>query len=164
MKEGKNEKGKGGWPAGPRRRRPEMAGQKPQAQAKEGASVVHLEKLKFWKWCFGERSYTSLEIVRRGEEDGVVGGGQGGVGGGGYDGETLEVNGFLGGKRGRRRWWRWCCCCWNGRGDREEKGGGVGGEMGGDGGESGRPRRAPWQFWAAVFVLCWWEEGEGNNE
>ena len=34
----------------------------------------------------------------------MVGGGQGGVGGGENGGEALEVNGFLGGKRGRRRW------------------------------------------------------------
>ena len=64
--------------AGGGRRWPEVAGDgrpKPQAQAKEGASVVHLENLEFWKWCFGERSYTSLERVRQGGEDGVIGGG-----------------------------------------------------------------------------------------
>ena len=53
---------------------------KPQAQTiLWGASLVQKEKLEFWKWCFGERSYSSLERVPRGEEDGVVVGGQGGV-------------------------------------------------------------------------------------
>ena len=83
-----------------------------------------------------------LERVRRGEEDGVVRGGQGGVGGGGNGGEVLEAKGFLGGKRGRRRWWGWCCCYWNGGGDGGEKGGRVGGEGGGEGGQKIQPRVA----------------------
>ena len=57
-----------------------------------------MEILEFCKRDFGERSNSSLERALRGEEDGVVGGGQGAVGGGGYGGEALEVNGFLGGK------------------------------------------------------------------
>ena len=55
-KERKEEKGRGvvaghgRWrpvAAGDGREWPEMASQKPQAQAKEGASVVHLENLEF---------------------------------------------------------------------------------------------------------------------
>ena len=38
-------------------------------------------KIEFCKRGFGERSNSSLERVRRGEEDGIVGGGQGGIGG-----------------------------------------------------------------------------------
>ena len=69
-----------------------------------GASVVEMVKMEFWKRGFEERSYSSLERARRGEEDGMFGGGQDDVDGGGNGGEALEVNGFLGGKRGRRRW------------------------------------------------------------
>jgi len=68
-----------------------------------GASVVKNERLEFWKRGFGERSNSSSERARRGEEDGVVRGGQGGVGGGGIGGEVNGGNGLFGGKRGRRR-------------------------------------------------------------
>ena len=37
MKEGKNEKGKRGWPAGPRRRRPELAGDGRPRPKREGS-------------------------------------------------------------------------------------------------------------------------------
>ena len=76
-KEGKKERRKRkegkkrGWPAlspaaaGGGRRWPKVAGgerSKPQAQAiLWGTSVVQKEKLEFWKWCFEERSYSSLE-------------------------------------------------------------------------------------------------------
>ena len=101
-KEGK----RGGWPAGPRRRRPEVAGYwrwaakapKPKAR-RGGASLVQKIFLEFCKWCFGGRAYSSLERVFRGEEDGVVGGDQDGVGGGGDGGEVLEVMGCFG--------WKW---------------------------------------------------------
>ena len=53
-----------------------------------GVSVVKKGKLEFCKRGFGERSYSSLERVRRGEEDGMVVGGQGGVGGGGNGGKV----------------------------------------------------------------------------
>ena len=99
MKEGKNEKRKGGWPAmaGGHRRRPEMAGdgRNPVAQANYGgASVVKSEKLEFYKRSFGERTNSSSERARRGEEDGMVRGGQGGVGGGGDGGEGGGENGL----------------------------------------------------------------------
>ena len=84
------------------RRRPESGSPSPSNHG--GASVVHLENLEFCKRDFGVRSNSSLERARRGEEDGMVVGGQGGVGGGGNGGEALEVNGFMVEKRGRRRW------------------------------------------------------------
>ena len=41
----------------------------------DGASVVQNRFLEFCKWCFGGRTYSSLEREWRGEEDGMVGGG-----------------------------------------------------------------------------------------
>ena len=93
-----------------------------------GASVVKMEKLEFWKWCFGERRVGPLERARRGEEDGVVDGGHDGVGGGGNGGEVGGENGLFGGKRGRRRWCGGGVVVGNGGGDGGENGGGVGGE------------------------------------
>ena len=88
--------------AGGHRRRPELAGigrrRRPKLQIqtiKWSASLVQNGFLEFWKWSFGERSYNSLERVFRGEEDGVVVGGQGGVCGGGNGGETSKVNGLF---------------------------------------------------------------------
>ena len=54
----------------------------------DGASLVQKGNLELWKRDFRERSYSSLERVFRGEEDGVVVGGQGGVGGGENGGEV----------------------------------------------------------------------------
>ena len=88
--------------AGGHRRRPEMAGSGrrwpksgSQAQAKESASLAHFLFLEFYKRSFGERTNSSSERARRGEENGMVVGGQGGVYGGGEGGETLELNGFM---------------------------------------------------------------------
>ena len=88
--------------AGGHRRRPKMAGSGrrwpesgSQAQAKEGASLVENGKLEFYKRSFGERTNSSSERARRGEEDGMIVGGQGGVYGGREGGETLELNGFM---------------------------------------------------------------------
>ena len=78
---------------------PEKAAKAPNPNQLWGASVVKSEKLEFWKWCFGERLVGPLERARRGEEDGVVGGGQDGVGGGGDGGGVLEVMGCFG--------WKW---------------------------------------------------------
>jgi len=52
-------------------------------------------KMEFWERGFRERSYSLLERARRGEEDGVLIGGQGGVGGGENSDEDLEVSGFM---------------------------------------------------------------------
>ena len=47
-----------------------------KAQGKNGsASLAKNERLEFWKRGFEERNYSSLERARRGEEDGMVGGG-----------------------------------------------------------------------------------------
>jgi len=54
-----------------------------------------MEKMEFCKRGYGERSNSSLERARQGEEDGIVGAGKGDVGGGGNDGEVLEVNGLF---------------------------------------------------------------------
>ena len=59
-------------------RRPEVAGGgrlKPQGRSGDGASLVEMVKMSFWKRGFGERSYSSLERARRGEEGGMVVGG-----------------------------------------------------------------------------------------
>ena len=74
-------------------------GRNPVAQAQAqatmgGASVVHMVKMEFWKRGFGERSYSSSERARRGEGDGMIVGGQGGVYGGGEGGEVGGENGF----------------------------------------------------------------------
>ena len=74
----------GGWSvrlpavAGGGRRRPEVAGDrwpKPPSPNNDGATLVEMVKTEFWKRSFGERSYTLLERVFRGEKDGVVRGG-----------------------------------------------------------------------------------------
>ena len=70
----------------------------PSPSNHEGASVVHLKNLEFCKRDFGERSNSLLERVLRGEKDGVVRSGQGGVGCGENGGEVLEVMGCFGGK------------------------------------------------------------------
>ena len=133
------------WPAvaGDGRSWPEKVAKAPSPSNLEGASVVQKEKMEFWKRGFRERSYSSLERVVRGEEDGVVIGGQGGVGGGGDGGE-------VGGENGLFRWKK-----------KEEDG--VGGgvvvvgmeeEMEGKG---GRPRmEARLCLWAAVGSVCCW--------
>ena len=59
-----------------------------------GASIVQNQKLEVWKRSFGERSYSSSERARRGEEDGMIRGGQGSVGSGGDGGEGGGGNGF----------------------------------------------------------------------
>ena len=68
---------------------------KPQGRSGDGASVVEMVKMKFWKRGFGERSYISLERALRGEEDGVVGGGQDGVSSGGNGRENGEGDGLF---------------------------------------------------------------------
>ena len=90
--------GHGRWSpvaAGGGRRRPKSGGPSPSPSNNGVASLAHLENLEFCKRDFGERSNSSLERALRGEEDGVVRGGQGGVGGGENGGEVLEVNGLF---------------------------------------------------------------------
>ena len=98
-KERKEKRGMVGLVTGGGRRRPEVAREgrlKPPAQAiLWGASVVQKEKLEFWKWYFGERSYSSLERTLRGKEDGVIVGGQDSVGGGGNGGEGNGEDGLF---------------------------------------------------------------------
>ena len=81
--------------AGGGRRWPESGSSSPSPSNYGGASVVQNERLKFYKKGFGERRVGPLERARRGEEDGVIVGGQGGVYGGGEGGETLKLNGFM---------------------------------------------------------------------
>jgi len=83
MKEGKNEKGKRGWPAGPRRRRPELAGvgrrwaaKAPREKVVDGASVVQMKKMKFgngvsenearprWKEYDEEKKMVCLLVIK----------------------------------------------------------------------------------------------------
>ena len=103
--------------AGGHRRRPELAGvgwKGGQNNMWRGASVVQMVKMEFWKWCFGERRVGPLERAHRGDEDGVVRGGQGGVGGGGNGGEVVGEDGFpwsfLVKMRKKKVVWRYCCC------------------------------------------------------
>ena len=79
--------------AGGRRSWSEKVAKAPSPNNLWGASVVKMGKMEFCKRGIGERSNSSLERVQRGEEDSMVGGGQGGVGGGGNGGEVLEVIG-----------------------------------------------------------------------
>ena len=105
-KEGKERRREGGmvaghdrWSpaaAGGGRRRPESGSPSPSNHG--GASLDHLKNLEFCKRDFGERSNSSLERARRGEEDGMVVGGQGGVCGGGEGGEGGGGNGLS--------WWK----------------------------------------------------------
>ena len=98
-KEGKKERGKyemaGHGLAGGRRT---AHGGNPKPKNKGGASVVHFGFLEFLKWCFGERNYSSLERVLRGEEDCMAVGGQDGVGGAGDSGEDNGEDGLF--------WWK----------------------------------------------------------
>jgi len=61
----------------------------------DSASLVQKGNLELWKRDFGERSYSSLERVRRGGEKYVIVGGRSGVGGGENDGEDGCVNGLF---------------------------------------------------------------------
>ena len=47
----------------------------PKERVDSGASVVQYRFLEFCNWCFGGRTFSSLEREWRGEEDGMVGGG-----------------------------------------------------------------------------------------
>ena len=88
--------GHGRWSpaaAGGGRRQPESGSSSPSNHG--GASLAHLKNLEFCKRDFGERSNSSLERARRGEENDIVGGGQGGVGGGENGDGVLEVNGLF---------------------------------------------------------------------
>jgi len=69
-KEGKKRREREGWSAGPRRRRPELAGvgrkwvaKSPKERVVVGASVVQMKRMEFCKRCFGGRTYSSLERV-----------------------------------------------------------------------------------------------------
>ena len=76
--------GDGRWSpaaAGVGRGRPESGS--PSPSILWGASVAQNGRVEFCKRDFGERSNSSSERARRGEEDGMVVGGQGGVCGGG---------------------------------------------------------------------------------
>ena len=68
--------------AGGGRRWPESGSLSPSPSKLWGASVEQNGFLEFYKRAFRERSNSSLERVRREEEDGVVRGGQDGVCGG----------------------------------------------------------------------------------
>ena len=100
-KKEKKERRKGGLMAGHGRWSPAAAGggqrrsESGSPSNHGGASLAHLENLEFCKKDIGERSNSSLERALRGEEDGVVHGGQGGVGGGENGGKVLEVNGLF---------------------------------------------------------------------
>ena len=65
------------WPvvAGGGRSWPEWVDKAPKERVDSGASVVQYRFLEFCNWCFGGRTYSSLEREWRGEEDGMVGGG-----------------------------------------------------------------------------------------
>ena len=87
----KKEEWKGGWSvklpatagggrrwsemAGSGRRWPEKVAKSPSPNQWWSASVVQKGEMEFRKRGFGERSYTSLERVFRGEKDGVIRGG-----------------------------------------------------------------------------------------
>ena len=162
MKEEKNKKGKGGWPAvtGGGRSWPKVAGDGrkrwPKLQIQTicgGASLVQNERLKFCKKGFGERRVDPLERARRGEEDDVIVGGQDGVYGGGDGGEGGDGNGLFGGKEEEEEGEEDGVVVVVVVGMKEEMEGRMVEELveevRGDGGESGRPRREARWFWAA---------------
>ena len=62
----RKKKGRGEWKADHGRRSSVAAGVGRSSVAQAicgGISVVQMEKLEFWKWCFGERSYNSRKRV-----------------------------------------------------------------------------------------------------
>ena len=91
-----------GHVAGGGRRWPEVAedGRRWVAKAPSpsngGVILVKFEISEFLKWWFGERRVGPLEGVFRGEDDGVVRGGQGGVGNVGKVVKCGGESGFLG--------------------------------------------------------------------
>ena len=54
----------------------------------DGASLVQVVKMRFYKRCRGERWFGSDERARRGGEGVILGGGYGGAYGGGEGGEV----------------------------------------------------------------------------
>ena len=92
--------GDGRWSpaaAGVGRGRPESGSPSPSPSILLGASVAQNGRVEFCKRDFGERSNSSSERARRGEEDGMVVGGQGGVCGGEMVEKVVVEMGYFGG-------------------------------------------------------------------